>query len=103
MFRLTWCASESDVSPETNAGRGPVDFKISRGASDKTLVEFKLASNPKLEQNLANQVEIYKQAHDTDKAIKVIMFFSLEEETRVNRVLRNLKLDKEKYGLANEI
>jgi hypothetical protein len=52
MFRLTWFATMSDVSPETNDGRGPVDFKISRGSRDKTLVEFKLASNSKLKQNL---------------------------------------------------
>lgn len=96
MFKLTWCASESDVSPETNAGRGAVDFKISRGASDKTLVEFKLASNSKLAQNLENQVEIYKKAHDTDKAIKVILFFSAEEEAKVKKTLKELRLDTEK-------
>jgi len=75
MFRLTWFASQSAVTREANEGRGPVDFAISKGASDKTLVEFKLASNTKLPQNLKNQVEIYKKAHDTDKSIKVILFF----------------------------
>lgn len=97
MFRLTWYATGSDVSPETNAGRGPVDFKISYGSKDKTLVEFKLASNSKLKQNLENQVEIYKRSHDTDKAIKVILFFSEEEELKVNAILRELGLDNEKY------
>jgi hypothetical protein len=97
LFRLTWYASVNDVSPETNAGRGPVDFKISKGADDKTLVEFKLASNTKLAQNLQNQVEIYKKAHDTDKSIKVILFFSEEEETRVKKILKALGLSDEKY------
>ena len=97
LFRLTWYASVNDVSPETNAGRGPVDFKISKGAHDKTLVEFKLASNTKLAQNLQNQVEIYKKAHDTDKSIKVILFFSEEEETRVKKILKVLGLSDEKY------
>jgi len=68
MFRLTWFASSSAVSREANEGRGPVDFVISKGFFDKTLVEFKLASNTKLRQNLANQVEIYKKAHDTEKS-----------------------------------
>ncbi len=47
LFRLTWFATPSDVSREVNDGRGPVDFKISRGSLDKSLVEFKLASNTK--------------------------------------------------------
>ena len=97
MFRLTWFASPSDVSREANEGRGPVDFKASRGAHDKTLVEFKLASNSKLAQNLAKQVEIYKKAHDTDKAIKVILFFSAEEGTKTRKILSALGLTDEKY------
>lgn len=97
MFRLTWFASASAVSREANEGRGPVDFVISRDASDKTLVEFKLASNTKLAQNLANQVEIYKKAHDTDKSIKVILFFSEKEEKKVKRILEDLDISNEKY------
>ncbi|MEJ2253302.1 MAG: hypothetical protein P8Y75_02860 [Nitrospirota bacterium] len=97
MFRLTWFASPSDVTREANEGRGPVDYKISKGSKDKTLVEFKLASNTRLVQNLAKQVEIYQRAHDTDKAIKVILFFSAEEEKRVNSILKELHLNNEKY------
>jgi len=97
MFRLTWFASPDDVTREANEGRGPVDFKISKGAFDKTLVEFKLASNPKLMQNLKKQVEIYKKAHDTDKSIKVILFFSMEEESRARKILKDLGMSDEKY------
>jgi prolyl-tRNA synthetase len=60
-------------------------------------VEFKLASNSKLAQNLAKQVEIYKKAHDTDKAIKVILFFSVEEEARARKIIADLGLSSEKY------
>lgn len=97
MFRLTWCASPSAVTREANDGRGPVDFLISRGALDKTLVEFKLASNKKLAQNLQSQVEIYKKAHDTDKSIKVIIYFSTEEEEKTKKTLKDLGLSSEKY------
>jgi hypothetical protein len=97
MFRLTWFASPSAVSREANEGRGPVDFVISKGASDKTLVEFKLASNTKLAQNLGNQVEIYKKAHDTDKSIKVILFFSEQEEKKVKKILEDLGISNEKH------
>jgi hypothetical protein len=97
MFRLTWFASPDDVTREANEGRGPVDFKISKGTFDKTLVEFKLASNTKLAQNLQKQVEIYKKAHDTNKAIKVILFFSTEEEIRARKTLKDSGLSDEKY------
>lgn len=97
MFRLTWFATMSAVTREANEGRGPVDFVISRGANDKSLVEFKLASNSKLKQNLQKQVEIYGRAHDTDKSIKVILFFSAEEELHVRRILVDLGLSHEKY------
>ena len=45
IYRLTWFATDLDVNREPNNGRGPVDYAISRGAKDKTLVEIKLASN----------------------------------------------------------
>ena len=38
-------ANDLDISCEPDEGRGPVDFKISRG-QDKTIVEVKLSSNP---------------------------------------------------------
>ena len=55
MYRLIWFASEMDVNREVNNGRGPVDFKISKGSSNTTLVEFKLASNSKLKTILLNR------------------------------------------------
>jgi hypothetical protein len=41
LYNLVWYGTSSDASPESNSGRGPVDFKISRGAADKTLVSLK--------------------------------------------------------------
>ena len=55
MFRLTWAVSSFEVDGEINNGRGPVDFKISKGRSNKTIVEFKIASNTQLKRNLQNQ------------------------------------------------
>jgi hypothetical protein len=92
LFRLVWFGTSSDVSREVNDGRGPVDFKISRGAADKTVVEFKLASNSQLKRNLEHQVEIYQKASDARRALKVIVYFSVEELLKVQRVLKELKL-----------
>lgn len=92
LFRLTWFATPSDVSREVNNGRGPVDFKISRGSFDKSLVEFKLAKNTHLRRNLQKQVEIYKKASDARSAIKVILYFTEDEYWRVSRILRELDI-----------
>ena len=92
-FKLTWIDSPYDFNAEVNNGRGPVDTKVSMGSKDKTVVELKLASNPQLERNLKNQVEIYKKANNTYKNIKVIIYFSQEELDKVTLVLRNLGLE----------
>ena len=96
LYRLTWFASPSDVSREVNDGRGPADFKVSRGGADKTLVEFKLASNTHLRRNLQNQLPIYQRASDAKKAVKVIIYFSEGQLRQVTRVLRDLRLDGER-------
>jgi hypothetical protein len=92
LYRLVWFGSPSDVGTEANDGRGPVDFKISRGAHDKTLVEMKLAKNKHLEANLKKQVEIYQAASDARRAIKVIIFFSASEQIRAVGILKGLGL-----------
>jgi hypothetical protein len=91
-FRLTWLATPSDVTREANDGRGPVDFKISRGAFDKSLVEFKLASNKKLKQNLEKQTKIYEKASDAPKSLKVIIYFEDAELEKVRKDLEELQL-----------
>ena len=99
LFKLTWFATKYDVNAEVNNGRGPVDFKISHGSKDKSLVEFKLASNNKLKQNLKHQVEIYEAANCTHQSIKVILYFDDAELTKLINVMNELKL-KEDKGLV---
>jgi hypothetical protein len=92
LYRLTWCGTVSDINREVNNGRGPVDFKASRGTYDKSLIEFKLASNTQLKRNLQNQVEIYLKANDTDRALKVITYFTAEDLEKMQSILAELKL-----------
>ena len=92
LYLLTWYATPLDVNREVNNGRGPVDYAISRGSRDKSLVEFKLASNSQLKRNLANQVPIYERANNTDQSLKAICYFSASELARVEAILRELRL-----------
>ncbi|MBN8728111.1 MAG: hypothetical protein J0H15_10495 [Xanthomonadales bacterium] len=96
LYRLTWFASPLDVNREVNNGRGPVDYKISIGDADKTLVEFKLARNSKLRANLKNQIAIYEVANDTASSITVILYFSDGEWERAQAILRELELQGSK-------
>jgi len=92
LYRLTWFGAQSDINREVNNGRGPADFVASCGSADKTLVEFKLASNSKLEQNLQKQVEIYKKASNAQRALKVIVYFNDAELQKVDMILKRLGL-----------
>ncbi len=92
LFRLVWFGTFSDIGSEANDGRGPVDFKVSRGRH-KTLVEMKLAKNSNLEKNLQKQVDIYQNSADAERGIKAIIYFTYEQLVRVRKILTNLKLD----------
>jgi hypothetical protein len=65
------------------------------GSANKALVEFKLASNPQLADNLQHQAGIYQRAHRTDKSVKVIVYYNEDELAKVKSILRRLNLEKE--------
>jgi len=94
-FGLIFFGTEFDINREPNNGRGPVDFKVSKGAADKTLIEFKLASNGKLKRNLQKQIEIYEKANGTRTSVKVIVCYTEQDQTRVAVILDELKLTNE--------
>lgn len=54
-------ANNLDISPEADAGAGPVDFKFSRG-KDKVVVEVKLSSNQKVVHGYDKQLKAYQNA-----------------------------------------
>ena len=74
-----------DLSPEPNAGRGPVDFKISRG-NDKTVIEIKLTSNQDTVHGFETQIEEYAKAENTDK--KVFLMIDNGHKERAEKVIK---------------
>ena len=85
-------SKKSQVDREVNNGRGPVDYKLSRGKDDATLIEMKLASNRKLKKNLENQLDVYKVANDTKKGIVIIVYYTEKEFDRAKEILWDLGL-----------
>ena len=66
-------ANNIDLTREGNNGRGPVDFKLSRGANDKVVVETKLTSNSQLRHGIEIQLPIYMKQEETKQAIYLII------------------------------
>ena len=80
--------------PGHGAGRaGSHDFKVSIGAADKSLIEFKLASNSHLKRNLEKQVEIYEKANQTATSVKVIICYTARDQSKVTKILKDLNLN----------
>lgn len=66
-------ANDLDLSPEVDSGNGPVDFKISQGANFKVIVEIKLSTNSNTIHGYEKQLEIYKNAEQSDEGIFILI------------------------------
>ncbi|MBF2716900.1 hypothetical protein [Agrobacterium vitis] len=65
-------ANGLDISPESDAGAGPVDFKFSRG-KEKVLVEIKLSTNKKIVHGYKEQLNAYELAESTFRSHYVVI------------------------------
>lgn len=66
-------ANDLDLSPESDGGRGPVDFKVSAGFIGKVLVEIKLTSNLQLAHGFEKQLPIYIKAENAQRGIYLVI------------------------------
>lgn len=92
-------AREKD-SFEPDAGRGPVDFKVSRGG-DKTIVEIKLSTNTQYLHGYEEQVEEYGKAECTDKMIYV--FVDLGNPGRLKKITDTHQLNLQSQKKVPEL
>ena len=75
-----------DISPETNIGRGHVDFKLSVGYSARTLIEAKLASNKRFWHGLSRQLPEYLKAEGILSGFFVVCVYSDEEMEKISTI-----------------
>ena len=61
-----------DLTPESNTGSGPVDFKCSTG-NEKVVIEVKKTLHSRLEHGYFVQLEKYKKSEKTDKGIFLLV------------------------------
>lgn len=77
----TYCkANNLDISREPNAGNGPVDFKLSRGYTNRVLVELKLSSNTKLIAGYKKQLPAYQESENTKRSFYVVLKVTRSDE-----------------------
>jgi hypothetical protein len=84
-------ASNLDLTPEANAGSGPVDFKMSRGYGARVLVELKRSGNTQLTHGYAKQLERYKAAEQTTAAFFVIVDFADRNADEIAAIVRRAR------------
>lgn len=92
-------ANNLDLSPEVDSGRGPIDFKISKGHNDKINVEIKLSSNNLLH-GYTKQLPIYDKAEKTNKSIFLIMQLYDNHDKKIENVF---KYKKDNETLDNKL
>lgn len=79
LFAQSYCdANNLDISPESNGGRGPVDFKFSQG-KEKILVELKLSTSRDLNHCLETQIDIYEKSEGSTQSILLVLMVGTNE------------------------
>lgn len=96
---LHYCrANNIDLTGESNAGRGPVDFKFSQGWNARALVEVKLAKNSQFWDGILAQTPEYAIAEEVKIAIFVVIAFS-DKDLEPDRTVRT----REAGRIASEL
>jgi hypothetical protein len=72
-------ANDIDLSGESDAGRGPVDFKFSRGWSARALVEIKLVRSHKFWDGVLAQLPQYQVAEEVKRGFYVAVAYTDDE------------------------
>ena len=93
---LMYCeASDIDISPESNAGQGPVDFKLSVGHMEKIIVEVKLTSGH-VRQGYEKQTRIYEKSEEAKASYFVVV--QVTDKSKVLEEVLKMEEEEEKEG-----
>ena len=94
-----YCAANNlEITPEADTGSGVVDFKFSGGFSSRVLVEAKLSTNKKLVQGYERQLEQYRNAEQTTRAIYLVI--DVGRMAKKDRALVEIRNERTRRGLS---
>jgi hypothetical protein len=92
-----YCFSNGlDISREPATGRGPADFKVSRGYHERVIVEVKLSSNGKYLDGLTAQLPTYLKSEKAKHGIFLLIKIG-DHEKKLRRI-KKLHADLRKSG-----
>ncbi len=91
--------NDLDLTQEANAGRGPLDFKISKGYSRRVVVETKLSTNNQLLHGYETQVGEYQKAEKTDRSVYLVVDVVDGSRSLMARLRRRTELDTQTEGI----
>lgn len=89
-------ANDLDLSPECNAGRGSVDFKVSGGYHNRVTVEVKYTSNPALQRGYTAQLPIYNAAERAAESVYLVI--QTTERSVQLEAIKKLERERRKAG-----
>jgi hypothetical protein len=92
-------ANDIDISREPNIGRGPVDFKTSKGMTLRALQEVKLAKNTKFWNGLRKQLPTYLKAERIREGWFIVIIQSEEDLKRLSEIQNHMSDVARQTGL----
>lgn len=94
-------AHDVDLSPESDAGRGPVDFKLSKGWKRRAIIETKLVKNSKFWDGLQKQTVQYMKSEQVKCGYFVAIAYTDADldKARVERVEDAAKSVQKRSGV----
>jgi hypothetical protein len=95
-------ANDLDISPESDAGKGPVDFKLSRG-NTKVVVEMKLSRHSRIVHGYTKQLSAYRESEGAIASKFVVIKVTQNESRQLKEVRRLYKEAKEKDSNCPEL
>lgn len=92
-------ANNIDVSREAEVGRGPVDFKVSRGYRMRSLIEVKLARNTRFWDGVAAQFPTYLKAEKVSAGYFVVVVYTAADAQRIRSIQNAIATVNRESGL----
>jgi hypothetical protein len=94
-------AFDVDVSPEIDTGNGKVDFKFSQGFEARVLVEIKLSTNQATVPGYTKQLDVYKKAQQTTRAIYLVVDVGKMGDKEKDLIAIKNRLSKQKMPVSD--
>lgn len=88
-----------DITRESNAGSGPVDFKCSQGYHKRLLIEMKLVSNSRYWNGLERQLPQYLLAEEIEMGVFMLVAFSAKEHNKGREYLEEVRTRELSYPI----